>query len=100
MVDAFGKNRSVTDLAPDDFGKLRKKLVKTRGAVALRNVMQRVRSIFRYAYVNGLVREPARFGTKFDKPKRKQVRRHRREQRSRHGPLDLAEIFVLFRKSN
>jgi len=39
LVSVFGKRRAVTDLAPDDFGKLRKKLAKTLGAVALRNEM-------------------------------------------------------------
>src|SRR5439155_23447315 len=43
VVKAFGKERPVDDLGPDDFEQLRAALGKTWGAVALGNEIQRVR---------------------------------------------------------
>jgi integrase len=85
IIDALGKRRAVSDLTPDDFGKLKTQLRKTRGAVSLRNEMQRCRSVFRYAFVNGLIDRDVRYGSKFDKPALKQVRKNRREHREKHG---------------
>lgn len=58
--------------------KILRVLGKTRKAVSLRNEMQRVRSVFKFAYDNGFVEAPVRFGTEFDKPKVKQVRKEKR----------------------
>lgn len=85
IVKALGKNRAVMDLTPNDFGKLKSKLSKSRKAVALRNEMQRCKSIFRYGYVNGLVDSAPKYGTKFDKPNLKQVRKGKREHRQKYG---------------
>jgi len=85
VVKEFGRNRSVIDLIPDDFRKLRAVLAKTRGAVALRNEMQRVRSIFKFAFDDGLILAPVRFGQGFQKPKLDVVRRAREEHRAVHG---------------
>ncbi len=41
LVRIFKKGRAVSNLESSDFGKLRDKLAKSRGAVALRNEMQR-----------------------------------------------------------
>lgn len=85
IIKCFGKGRPVSDLTPDDFGKLRSALAETRKAVSLRNEMQRCRSVFRYAYVNGLVDREVQYGSKFDKPELKQVRRERRQAKDEHG---------------
>lgn len=85
VVEAFGKNRAVVDLQPADFGQLRTKLAETRGAVALRNEMQRVRSIFKFAFDEGLILAPVRFGQSFGKPKLDVVRRAREAHRREHG---------------
>jgi len=94
LVKVFGRGRAVADLAPDDFGKLKTKLAKTRKAVALRNEMQRCRSFFRFAYVNGLIDREVRYGSKFNKPPLKQTRRERREHRQQHGKrmFEAAEV--------
>ena len=52
----------MADLTPDDFRKLRASLAKGRGPVWLRNEMQRVRSIFKFAFDEGLILTPVRFG--------------------------------------
>ena len=70
---------------PEDFRKLRSQLAKKRGAVALRNEMQRVRSIFKFAFDDGLILTPIRFGQGFAKPKLDVVRRQRKDHRAKHG---------------
>lgn len=85
IVNAFGKLTVVANLRPEDFGKLRAKLAEKRGAVALRNEMQRVRSVFKFAFDEQLFEVPVRFGQSFTKPKLETVRREREEQRSEHG---------------
>ena len=85
VVKASGRERAVSDLIPDDFRKLRAKLAAKRGPVALRNEMQRVRSIFKFAFDDGLIPAPIRFGQAFAKPKLDTVRRARETHRQKHG---------------
>jgi integrase len=85
VVKAFRKDRAVTDLVPDDFRKLRKELSKTRGAVALGNEIMRVRSIFKFAFDEGLILAPIKFGQAFGKPKSEVVARAREAHRLEHG---------------
>ncbi len=98
IAEAFGKQRLVSDLQPSDFAALRATLAKTRGAVALGNEIQRVRSYFRWAYEDGLIEQPVRFGTAFRKPSAKTVR----IERSRIGSRDLNadEIRTLIDQAN
>jgi integrase len=84
-AETIGRKRAVVDLRPEDFGELRKKLVKTRGAVALGNEMQRVRSIFKFAFDEGLIDAPVRFGQTFKSPKPDVIRRARETHRAEHG---------------
>jgi integrase len=85
IVDAFGRDRAVTDLVPDDFRKLRVRLAKTRKAVALGNEIMRVRSVFKFAFDEGLILAPVKFGQAFGKPKPEVVDRQRNEHRAEHG---------------
>lgn len=92
--DALGKKQAVSDLGPDDFDRLRQHLAKTRQAVALGNEMTRCRSVFKYAFKNGLIDRPVRYGSQFDKPPQKQLRRNKREHQQEHGArmLEAADI--------
>jgi integrase len=74
---AFGLTRLAVDLAADDFEKLRSRLARTLGPLALGNAIQNVRSVFKYAFDVGLLEHPARFGPAFKKPSRKVVRKAR-----------------------
>jgi integrase len=85
LVRIFKRGRAVSNLESSDFGKLRDKLAKTRGVVALRNEMQRVRSVFKFAFDEGLILAPIRFGQSFAKPKQDVVRRAREAHRTAHG---------------
>ncbi len=93
LVESFGKNRAVEDLAGDDFEKLRGELAKRRGAVSLGNEIQRVRTIFKYAFDEVLLDRPVRFGTVFKKPSRKMMRRAKQESGDR--TLEASELLTI-----
>jgi integrase len=85
LAEALGRGRLVSDLRPEDFAELRKQLARTRGAVALGNEIQRVRSVFKFAFEDGIIDAPVRFGRGFAKPSAKVVR----IERARKGARDL-----------
>src|SRR5580704_1905676 len=66
VVAAFGAEKPVVNLTPEDFAKLRKSLAAKRKAVALRNEIYRVRSIFKFALKQGLIAVPVRMGESFE----------------------------------
>ncbi len=77
VLAALGKDRLLDDIQPEDFEKLRGTLAKKRGAVSLGNHIQRVRSLFKFAFENRLIDRPILFGSEFKKPSRKTIRRQR-----------------------
>jgi integrase len=80
IIGAFGKPRRVADLGPEDFSALRKKMAQRWGPVRLGNVIQSVRSVFKFAFEAGLIDRPVRYGPSFKKPSAKVVRLHRAKQ--------------------
>ncbi|MFN0134466.1 MAG: tyrosine-type recombinase/integrase [Phycisphaerales bacterium] len=97
VVEAFGVHRLVTDLTPADFGQFRASLTKTRGPVALGNQINRVRSVFKFAFDAGLIEKPVRFGPEFIRPSMRAVRVAKRnngprlfEREEVHGLLKVA----------
>jgi integrase len=80
IVAAFGKQRLVADVMPDDFAALRNKLSKKWGPVRLGNSIQIVRSVFKHAYDSALMDRPMRFGPGFKRPTRKTIRLHKAAQ--------------------
>lgn len=80
LIEVFGGNRLVADLASGDFEKLRGQIAKTRGLVALGNEIQRIRSVFRYAYDAALIEHAVRFGPLFKRPSRKTIRAAKAKQ--------------------
>ena len=68
IVSTFGKTRLATDLAADDFEALRADLAKQYGPVRLGNEVQKVRTVFKYAFESGLIDEPVRYEPEFKKP--------------------------------
>jgi integrase len=77
LIGRLGKSRRVADLTGLDFERLRTMLAKERGPVALGNEVQRVRTLFKFAFDEGLIEKPIRFGTSFRKPSRKTMRKAR-----------------------
>ncbi len=82
IISFFRKGRLVADLDPEDFAALRGKLAKKWGPVTLGNVIQRIRVVFKFAWDNGLIDRPVRYGQGFKRPSRKVVR----IDRARKGP--------------
>lgn len=87
IVVAFGRYRLVADIEANDFAHLRARFAKRLGPVSLGNEIQRVRTIFKYAYESGLIEQSIRFGPEFVKPSRKAIRKHRQSK-----PLKLFEV--------
>jgi integrase len=77
IVKTCGKRRRVADLRPDDFADLRKRMAQTWGPTRLGNMIQTVRSVFKFAYESELIDRPVRFGPSFKKPSKKVLRLHR-----------------------
>lgn len=82
LITRFGKGRLVADLDPEDFTKFRGDMAKKWGPVTLGNVIQRIRVVFKFAWDNGLIDRPVRYGQGFKRPSRKVVR----VERARRGP--------------
>jgi integrase len=80
IVIHFGKGRLIEDIDPDDFASLRKKMAKKWGPVTLRNVIQRIRVVFKFAVDNGLTDRVIRYGQGFKRPSQKTLRLHRAGQ--------------------
>ena len=74
LVKAFGPNRLVADLAADDFEGLRASIAEVWGLIRLGNEIQRVRSVFKYAWDSDLIARPLRFGPGFKRPSNKTLR--------------------------
>jgi integrase len=82
LISHCGKQRVVSDLGPDDFAALRKKMSRKWGAVRVRDFIQRIRSVFKHALDAGLIERPVRFGPGFARPTKKVMRL----ERARKGP--------------
>jgi integrase len=93
IVSAFGANRTVDDLAADDFEALRSRMAKRWGPVRLANAVTRVKSVFKYGTDNGLIEKAVRYGSEFKKPDKAVIRRHRAKQGERM--LEAADLWTL-----
>ncbi len=80
LIKEFGKQRVVSDLGPDDFTLLRRKMAKHWGPHRLGKTIQCVRCVFRYAYDADLIDRPVRYGPGFDRPSQKTMRLHKAKQ--------------------
>ena len=58
LLEAFGQDRLLTDLLPEDFQKLRAKWAESWGPVRLGNEINRARVVFNYAHKNRLIPAP------------------------------------------
>ena len=74
VVRILGKSRLAGDVGPDDFARIRADMTKTLGPVALGNAINRVRSIFKFAYEHRLIDRPVIYGQSFRRPSPKTLR--------------------------
>lgn len=95
LINTIGKNRAVHTLTGEDFERHRNRLAKARGPVSLGNEIQRVRTLFKFAFEDGLIDRPMKFGTGFKKPTRKVIRAARHASGSRViEPADLQKMLA------
>jgi integrase len=83
IVGEFGRDRLLSDVTPQDFGKMEAGFPKTWGPIRRGREIQLVRCVFNFAVQQDLV-ERVRFGD-FKKPSRDVLRRHRAKARSKYG---------------
>jgi integrase len=79
-VAHLGKARLASDLDPQDFAALRKRMAAKWGPHRLADMIQHVRSVFKHAYDAGLIPVPTRFGPGFQRPTKKAIRLHKAQQ--------------------
>lgn len=80
LIKEFGLTRSVSNITPTDFEKLREKFAETHGACMLRKDVTYTRSLFTYAYEVDLIDKPVKFGPVFKAPKQVAMRKERQER--------------------
>src|SRR5690606_4907289 len=71
LLTAFGRQRLVADLQPDEFNELRAKWAKAWGVRALSREVQQARTVFKFGYDSHLIDSPVRFGPQFRQPSKK-----------------------------
>lgn len=74
VLESLGKSRLVTELRPEDFGKLRVDLHKGVGVVTFGGRIARVRVLFKHAYDSGLIDAPLRYAASLKRPPLRAVR--------------------------
>jgi len=74
VVRQFGKNRLAEDLDSADFAALRENMSKRYGPTRLAVQIQKVRTIFKFAYDEALLDKPPRYGQSFRVPSRRTIR--------------------------
>ena len=95
VIDVLGRHRLVEDLAAQDFDALRQRLSQGRGPVSLGNDIQKTKTVFKYAYDQGLIQSPVRYGTSFQKPSKKVIRLARAANGNRmFEPAELRAILA------
>ncbi|MDZ4781934.1 MAG: tyrosine-type recombinase/integrase [Planctomycetia bacterium] len=94
MLEAFGRDRRLDDVGPDDFEALRTSLGKTLGAVALAAEIQRCRVVCKYAYDIGLIERPVRYGQSFNRPSQKTLRKERNSKGPRMFEADQLRAMI------
>jgi len=84
LADAFGRQRMVEDLRPDDFSELRERLSEKWGTHGLKREITNIRSVLNWCYKNDLIDRPVKFGMEFSPPDRKLMRRERKQRGKRN----------------
>ena len=75
LVNTFGRERLVVDLTAADFEHLANVMAETLGLLSRKTEIQKTRSVFKWAYDEGLIDRPIRYGQAFRPPSKKEIRR-------------------------
>jgi len=82
MLAQLGKSSVVSEIRPDDLMTFRRWLSKKRNATTLGNEITRVRVVLNYAFDNGLIDRPMRYGG-FKRPAQHVLRRQKAQNGSK-----------------
>jgi integrase len=74
LITQFGRERLVSDLAADDFERLRATLGERWGPARVSNVIKVIKGVFKYGYESGLLSQPMLYGPAFKRPSKKVLR--------------------------
>lgn len=74
LVTYFGKGRNIADIRPLDFADLRAQLAERYAPVTLASEIGRIRVVLNYAWENGLIDRPIRYGSELKKPSKRTLR--------------------------
>lgn len=85
LMAILGKNLVVEEIQSHDLLKVRETLGKSRGVVALGNEIGRVRVVLNFAYQEGIIDRPIRYGESFRKPSKATRRRHNASRELANG---------------
>jgi integrase len=85
LIDAFGRDRLVLDLRPEDFEKLYSKLAKKHGFHTLGREITICRGVFKYAVESDLIDRAVKFGPKFRGPTKSDKRKARAKKKQQRG---------------
>lgn len=80
VIEVFGRDRSVLNLTPTDFDKLRSEFAKTHGSHMLKKDVTCVRSLFKYGYDIDLIDRPVKLGPDFKAPSRTTMRKEKQKR--------------------
>ncbi|MDB5339409.1 MAG: Phage integrase family protein [Planctomycetaceae bacterium] len=79
-AEIIGKTKPVKSLGPPDFERLRNKLAETRNSTTLKTELQKIKTVFHYAYDNELIDTPFRLKVLLKTPSKKTIRAERNER--------------------
>ena len=80
VVATFGRDRLLSDITADDFGKLRERWAKKWGVERIAAEINRCRTLFNFAWKHDIIDRPIKFGAAFTRPSKKARRLNRAEQ--------------------
>ena len=80
LIGAFGADRLLTDLRPEDFQRLRSAWAAKWGVVRLAAEVNRAKVVFTWGYKNRQIPAPMFYGDAFEKPSKKMMNLNRAKQ--------------------
>ncbi|WP_146601369.1 tyrosine-type recombinase/integrase [Novipirellula aureliae] len=98
LIKDWGRYRTVESLTPSDFQKLREKYSKKLQLIALGDFIRRTKTFFNFAYKQGLIEHPVRFGLGFEKPSRKSIKKAKQAKPAKIFTIE--ELQTLYREAS
>lgn len=83
IAEQFGAVRQIGTLEPEEFERFRAKLANGWGPVTLGAALQKIRTVFKYAFDAGLIERPVRFGVCFKSPSKRVLRLNKKNGENR-----------------